>query len=200
MAKEEKENSKKQEKTEKEAPEASSSANQEEQQDENTPTMVALTFDEYDVLEKKIESLQADVEEQKDGWLRSRAELDNYRKRVQRDAVRSHQDAMSSVLKIFLSAADDLERALKNKPENQETQGWVDGIELILQKLQNQMKNQGVERMDVKPGDTFDPNIHEAITQEENPDFEEGQIIDVLQPGYRISDRIIRPAMVRVAS
>jgi molecular chaperone GrpE len=61
------------------------------------------------------------------------------------------------------------------------------------------MKNQGVERLDVKPGDEFDPNIHEAISQEPNPDFEEGQIIDVVQPGYKIADRIIRPAMVRVA-
>ena len=53
--------------------------------------------------------------------------------------------------------------------------------------------------MDIQPGDEFDPNVHEAITQEENPDYKEGQIIEVVQPGYRISDRIIRPAMVRVA-
>jgi molecular chaperone GrpE len=200
MAKEKQEKSKEQKNTEKEASEASNGANEEEQQTEKTSTMVALTFDEYDALEKQIETLQAEVEEQKDGWLRSRAELDNYRKRVQRDAARSYQDAMANVLKIFISVADDLERALKNKPEYKETESWVNGIELILQKLQSQMKNQGVERLEVKPGDTFDPNIHEAITQEENPDFEEGQIIEVVQPGYRISDRIIRPAMVRVAS
>jgi len=53
--------------------------------------------------------------------------------------------------------------------------------------------------VDVNPGDVFDPNIHEAISQEEHPDFEDGQVIDVVQPGYRISERIIRPAMVRVA-
>ncbi len=106
---------------------------------------------------------------------------------------------MTSVLKIFLNVSDDLERALKNKPENEASESWVSGIELICQKLENQMKKQGVERLEVEPGDTFDPNIHEAITQEDNPDFEEGQIIDVVQPGYRISDRIIRPAMVRVA-
>lgn len=161
--------------------------------------MVALTFDEYNALESEIESLKNAVEEQKDGWLRTRADFENYKKRVQRDAARSYQDAMSSILKIFLSAADDLERALKNKPEGKEVDSWVNGIELIHQKLLNAMKNQGVERMDVKPGDEFDPNIHEAITQEDHPDFEEGQIIDVVQPGFRISDRIIRPAMVRVA-
>ncbi len=61
------------------------------------------------------------------------------------------------------------------------------------------MKNQGVERMDIQPGDDFDPNIHEAITQEEHPDYKEGQIIEVVQPVIKNSDRIIRPAMVRVA-
>jgi molecular chaperone GrpE len=161
--------------------------------------MVALTFDEYDALEGQIEKLQGELDGAKDSWLRCRADFDNYKKRVQRDSARSYQDAMTSILKIFLSASDDLERALKNKPEGEGVNGWVNGIELIQQKLTNQLKKQGVERMDVKPGDEFDPNIHEAITQEENPDFKEGQIIEVVQPGYRIADRVIRPAMVRVA-
>jgi molecular chaperone GrpE len=174
-------------------------ASQAADQGEESPPMVALTYDEYDALEKEIESLREDVEEQKDGWLRTRADFENYKKRVQRDTERSYQDAMTSVIKAFLSVSDDLERALKNQPENQEVESWVSGIELIHQKLMNQMKNLGVERLGVKPGDEFDPNIHEAITQEENPDFEEGQIIDVIQPGYKISTRIIRPAMVRVA-
>ncbi|MBW6465705.1 MAG: nucleotide exchange factor GrpE [Brevefilum sp.] len=166
---------------------------------DNGQTMVALTFDEYDALEKELESLQAQVEEQQDGWLRTRADFDNYKKRVQRDAARSYQDAMASIIKTYLAVADDLERALKNKPEGKQVAGWVDGIELIYQKLLTQMKNQGVEQMDVNPGDIFDPNIHEAITQEEHPAYTEGQIIDIVQPGYRITDRIIRPAMVRVA-
>jgi len=198
MPKEKQGKSKKQERPEEEQ-DATANAKKEKQELEETPTMVALTFDEYDALEKKIESLQAEVETQKDSWLRARADLDNYRKRVQRDAARSYSDAMTSVLKIFLNVSDDLERALMNKPENEAAEGWVNGIELICQKLENQIKKQGVERLEVNSGDTFDPNIHEAITQEDNPNFEEGQIIDVVQPGYRISDRIIRPAMVRVA-
>ena len=166
---------------------------------EDGQTMIALTIDEYDALEKELESLQAQVDEQQDSWLRTCADFDNYKKRVQRDTTRTYQDAMASTVKTFLVIADDLERALKDKPAGNEVPGWVDGIELIYQKLLNQMKNQGVERMDVNPGDEFDPNIHEAITQEEHPDFTEGQIIDIVQPGYRIADRIIRPAMVRVA-
>lgn len=174
-------------------------ASGEESSMDEKQTMVALTFDEYDALEKEIETLQEQIEENKDGWLRTRADFDNYKKRVQRDAARSYQDAMTSVVKVFLSTADDLERALKNEPQGKDLDSWINGIELIHQKLITQMKNLGVERMDVNPGDDFDPNIHEAITQEEHEEFKEGQIIDVVQPGYRISDRIIRPAMVRVA-
>jgi len=160
---------------------------------------VGLTFDEFDALEKQIESLKSEVDEKTDQWLRSRADFENYKKRVLRDATRTKQDAMINILKIFLEISDDLERALKHSPDDKNAQGWVDGIGLIYQKLLNKMKNQGVERMEVNPGDEFDPNIHEAITQEDHPDFEDGQIIEVLQPGYKISDRIIRPAMVRVS-
>ena len=176
-----------------------SNASDSNPENEEQQVMISLTYEEYDQLEKRLESLSAEVEEQKDGWLRTRADFENYKKRVQRDASRSYQDAMSSVLKLFLTVSDDLERAIKNKPEEDQIEGWVNGIKLIDQKLLNQMKNLGVERLVVKPGEVFDPNIHEAITQEENPDFEEGQIIDVVQPGYKISDRIIRPALVRVA-
>lgn len=166
---------------------------------DESQAMVALTYDEYDALEQELISLQAQVEEQQDGWLRTRADFDNYKKRVQRDAQRTHQDAVASIIKVHLVIADDLERALKNKPEGKDNSGWINGIELIYQKLLNLIKNQGVERMDVNPGDEFDPNFHEAITQEEHPDFQDGQIIDIVQTGYRIDDRIIRPAMVRVA-
>jgi molecular chaperone GrpE len=194
MKKEDQEKSKKEQQGSHDLPQGNNAGGTEEEH-----PMVALTFDEFDAMEQKIENLQAEVEEQQDQHLRTRADFENYKKRVLRDATRSYQDAMSSAMKIFLSVADDLERALKNSPEGKEIESWLNGIELINQKLMNQMKNQGVERLEIHPGDEFDPNIHEAITQEDNPDFEEGQIIEVVQPGYKISDRIIRPAMVRVA-
>lgn len=172
---------------------------EENQESTDNQAMVALTFDEYDALQKEVEALREEIARQDEGWLRTRADFDNYKKRVQRDAARTYQDTLTSVLKMFLNVADDLELALKHAPDEKTKENWVDGLVLIHQKLLNQMKNQGVERMDVNPGDEFDPNIHEAVTQEDNPDFQEGQIIDVIQPGYRLSDRIIRPAMVRVA-
>jgi molecular chaperone GrpE len=199
MDKEKQEDMKNEEKKEEEKNLEREKSPEEESAAEETQTIVALTFDEYDALEKEIESLQEQIKEHKDGWLRTRADFDNYKKRIQRDAARSYQDAMTSVIKVFLNTANDLERALKNRPQGSEIESWISGIELIHQNLITQMKNLGVERMDVNPGDEFDPNIHEAITQEDHEKFKEGQIIDVVQPGYRISDRIIRPAMVRVA-
>jgi len=189
----------KKEKKQQEMDNQKSAAHGNKNETDESQTMVALTFDEYEVLEKEIESLQVELESQKDGWLRTRADFDNYKKRVQRDAARSHQDTLAGILKIFLVVVDDIERALKNKPEDKAVEGWVNGIELIHQKLLTQINNQGVEQLATAPGDEFDPNLHEAITQEEHPNFKDGQIIEVIQPGYRISDRIIRPAMVRVA-
>ncbi len=198
MKKDDQKNSKKHPNEEGEAPQDPPSKPDHNASDEEQP-MVALTFDEFEAMEKKITALQDEVEEKQDQYLRTRADFENYKKRVLRDTTRSYQDAMTSVMKIFLSVADDLERALKNKPEGEALETWLSGIELIHQKLMNQMKNQGVERLEINPGDEFDPNIHEAITQEDHPDFKDGEIIDVVQPGYRISERIIRPAMVRVA-
>lgn len=197
MTKKDQDKSKEQPKEEGEKPQGPSKEKAEAGEEEQP--MVALTFDEFDAMEKEIQALQAEVEDKQDQYLRTRADFENYKKRILRDATRSYQDAMTSVMKIFLSVGDDLERALNNKPKGEELESWINGIELIHQKLMNQMKNQGVERMEINPGDEFDPNLHEAITQEDHPDFNEGQIIDVVQPGYRISERIIRPAMVRVA-
>jgi molecular chaperone GrpE len=189
----------KKKKKDQEKEQAQENTAKEGQEVDASETMVALTYDEYDALEKEMKSLKAELENQKDTYLRAHADFDNYKKRVQRDASRSYQDAMTSILKIFLNVSDDIERALKNPPKENDISSWINGIELIHQKLMNQMKNQGVERMNVQPGDLFDPNRHEAITQEDHPEYEDGQIIEVVQPGYQISDRIIRPAMVRVA-
>jgi len=161
--------------------------------------IIGLTFDEYDAMEKEVETLRKEIVDQTDQHLRARADFENYKKRLMRDSTKSRQEGMINALKIFVVAADDLELALKNRPAANEIENWFNGIELIHQKLINQIKNQGVERMEIEPGDEFDPNVHEAITQEDHEEFSDGQIIEVVQPGYRISDRIIRPAKVRVA-
>ena len=104
------------EKKEKNKKQAQKEENKEHNPADEGQPMIALTFDEYSNLEKEIESLQLQVDEQLDSYLRTCADFDNYKKRVQRDTTRTYQDALASTVKTFLVIADDLERALKDKP------------------------------------------------------------------------------------
>jgi len=103
-----------------------------------------------------------------------------------------------SVIKKYLVILDDIERALKNRPKDGDGAGWAEGIELIQRKLLSILDSEGIELINQNKVQ-FDPNLHEAISSEENPDFESGEVIEVVQQGYKLGDRIIRPAMVRVA-
>lgn len=133
-----------------------------------------------------------------DGWQRAQAEFSNYRRRVERDQIRMREDAASRVIKQFLPVVDDLTRALKDRPQSGEAAEWAAGIELINRKLSAVLESEGVRRMEVE-GEMFDPNLHEAIAQMESPDHESGQIVEVIQEGYMIGDRVLRAALVRVA-
>ena len=99
------------------------------------------------------------------------------------------------IIKKVLPALDDLERALQNRPADD---AWASGIELIARKLQNILEAEGVKRI-VAEGVAFDPNFHEAISHEPNNDVESGNVIAVVQNGYMLGERVIRPALVRVA-
>jgi molecular chaperone GrpE len=102
------------------------------------------------------------------------------------------------VIKHFLDIVDDLERALKNHPQQGEGAAWAEGIEIIFKKLQSYLGHEGLTRIDPL-GEIFDPNLHEAVTQEESNDHESGVIIEVLRPGYKLGERVLRPAAVKVA-
>ncbi|MFZ2098211.1 MAG: nucleotide exchange factor GrpE [Anaerolineales bacterium] len=134
------------------------------------------------------------------GWQRERAEFFNYKKRMEREQTQGGQNAFASAIRRYLDIADDLERALKNN--NRPTDGngaiWAEGIDLIYRKLVAAFEADGVKRID-KDCKFFDPNLHEAISHEDSPEHESGQIIEVVQPGYTLGERVIRPARVRVA-
>jgi molecular chaperone GrpE len=107
-------------------------------------------------------------------------------------------NATGNVIRRYLDILDDLDRALKNRPQEGEGAAWAQGIELIYRKFQNLLEAEGVVAMDSE-AQMFDPNFHEAISSEDSPDHESGQIIEVLKQGYLIGDRVLRPALVRVA-
>jgi molecular chaperone GrpE len=132
----------------------------------------------------------------KDRWLRKSAEFDNYRKRVERERREQADQAVVDLLQELLSVVDDFDRALTVGGD--EGGAYRKGVELIHGKLHDLLRKQGVKAMDVVGAD-FDPNVHMAVMHEESPDHREGEVIGELQKGYMLHDRLLRPAMVKVA-
>lgn len=149
-------------------------------------------------LQQELAETQAKSNEYLDGWQRSRADFINFKKRVDREQAEVYQRATANVIKKYLEVVDDLELALRNRPEAGDGSVWANGIELIYRKLLTIIENEGIERI-IPQGQLFDPNYHEAISLEPSDQFESGYIIGVLKAGYLLGERVIRPALVRVA-
>lgn len=154
--------------------------------------------DETESLRAALDESQAKAQEYLDGWQRARADFANYKKRVEREQAQVYQNAAASIFKRFLDVLDDLERALKNKPQEGDAAAWSSGVELVYRKFLSILESEGVSVMKAE-GELFDPNLHEAISQEDNDHYESGQIIEVVKNGYVMGDKVIRPALVRVA-
>lgn len=150
---------------------------------------------DVEALKRQLQDAEAKLAESLDGWQRSLADFQNYRKRVERDHELVKASMKGDLIKKVLPMLDDLERALQNRPEES---AWAGGIELIVRKFQNLLDSEGVKRIDAK-GAAFDPAFHEAISHEPSEDVESGHVIDVVQNGYMLGERVIRPALVRVA-
>lgn len=170
----------------------------EEATEELIESEVEALSDEDEAPISELEEWQLKANEYLDGWQRSRADFANYKKRVERDQAQVSQKATANIIKNFLEVMDDLELALKNRPQDGEGAAWADGVELVYRKFSSILEAEGVTPIEAD-GQYFDPTLHEAITNEDNPDYESGQIIDVLKRGYFVGDRVLRPATVRVA-
>ncbi|WP_324721835.1 nucleotide exchange factor GrpE [Salinimicrobium sp. HB62] len=138
------------------------------------------------------EQLKADLEKEKDKFLRLFAEFENYKRRTSKERVEMFKTASQDVIVAMLPVLDDFDRALNeiNKAKDKEL---LKGVELISNKFRETLKSKGLEQMEVKEGDTFDAEIHEAITQIPAPkDKLKGKVVDVVEKGYKLGDRIIR--------
>jgi molecular chaperone GrpE len=160
-----------------------------------TPDVGVQASAEVEALKKQLEETEAKVSEFKDSWLRSQAEFQNYKKRIERDNELVKFAMKGDIVKKILPVLDDLERALQNRPADDL---WANGIELVVRKFQNIVESEGVKRIEAE-GAEFDPNFHEAISNEPSEEVESGHVIAVVQNGYVIGERVIRPALVRVA-
>ncbi len=146
-------------------------------------------------LRKDLAEAESKVSEYKDSWLRSQAEFQNYRKRLDRDQEMMYNSMKGDIIKKVLPVLDDLERALQNRPAEN---AWANGIELVVRKFQNILESEGIQKIEAL-GTEFDPKFHEAISHEPADGAQSGHVIGVVQNGYMLGDRVIRPALVRVA-
>jgi molecular chaperone GrpE len=144
----------------------------------------------------ELADLQRERDDYKDRWLRKGAEFDNYRKRVERERREQADQAVVDLLQELLLVVDDFDRALTVSGD--EGGAYRKGVELIHGKLHDLLRKQGVTAMDVLGAD-FDPNVHMAVMHEQSPEHREGEVIGELQKGYMLGDRLLRPAMVKVA-
>jgi len=129
---------------------------------------------------------------------RAQADFVNYKRRTAQELEQKIRDANASLLTHVLPVLDDLDLALANVPPDIAEHSWPQGITLIGQKLGNLLTQQGLEPIGAE-GDLFDPRIHEAVAYEEHPTYDEGQVANVYRTGYRLRDRVLRPAQVVVA-
>ena len=143
------------------------------------------------------DAVQRERDELYDRLLRKTAEFDNFRKRVDRDRKEMIDWAAADVLGEVLNIADDFDRALA-APAPPEAQPFKAGLELIQKQLADMLKKRGVTTVDALGAD-FDPHHHQAVAYEEVPGAREGEVVGVLSRGYKLGDRLLRPAMVKVA-
>ena len=153
----------------------------------------------------RVQELEAQLAEtakkEQDLLLRTRAEIDNIRRRTEQDVEKAHKFALEKFAKDILNTIDNLERALATprNTEDESVKALFDGVELTLKELLATVARFGVEPVGAV-GETFNPDLHQAISMQPTDGFESNQITTVLQKGYLLNGRVIRPAMVMVAA
>ncbi|MCZ6454237.1 MAG: nucleotide exchange factor GrpE [Alphaproteobacteria bacterium] len=151
----------------------------------------------------RIAELEEEIASVKDQFLRFMAEAENVRKRSERHLAEAHKYGVANFARAILTVADDLSRALSAVPEDQRQgeglfQTLLGGVEAVERELVKVLDAHNIERID-PAGEPFDPNFHEAMFEVPDSDFPSGTVVQVIQPGYRLHDRLLRPARVGVA-
>lgn len=182
--------------------------NELEQQELNQDASLEVEADAVDPLEEaiaRVQELEAQLAEaakkEQDILLRTRAEIDNMRRRAEQDVEKAHKFALEKFAKEILNTIDNLERALATNAnvEDEGVKALFGGVELTLKELLSTVARFGIEPVGAV-GDVFDPEVHQAISMQQVEGFESNQITNVLQKGYLLNGRVVRPAMVMVAA
>ena len=131
---------------------------------------------------------------------RERAEFQNFKRRTTEERMRESGLAAEDLIRKVLTVADDFDRAIEARPGSVAEDPWFEGIAAIDRKLRTLLESEGVNPVDATPGRPFDPREHEAIANVTGTDRPDGEIVEEIRRGYRLRDRVIRPALVAVAS
>ncbi|QUG42158.1 nucleotide exchange factor GrpE [Psychrobacillus sp. INOP01] len=137
------------------------------------------------------------IEEEQDKLIRLRADFENYKRRVQLDKASDYKYRAQSVLMDILPVLDNFERALAVEPTTEEATSLVKGVDMVYRTLLEAVKKEGLEQIEAE-GVAFDPNFHQAVMQEQDDSKESGIVLQELQKGYKLKDRVLRPSMVKV--
>ena len=149
------------------------------------------------LMEGKIAELESALAEAKDRHLRLAADFDNYKKRMRQEQLETIQHASAELIARLLPALDDLHKALDHKPAGID-EPWVKGVELSVRKLEEALGTHGLQPIEAV-GERFDPKLHEAVGHEESTEHPEDTVVSELRRGYRVRDRVVRPALVKVS-
>jgi molecular chaperone GrpE len=149
---------------------------------------------------ERVATLEAEKAELKDRMLRIAAEFDNYKKRMRKEVTEHEVKAREAVLREFLEIADNLERAVSSwkEGEQKDVKSVQDGVDLVLRLFKSKLERHSVTAIEAK-GQPFDPRVHDAISQAPSADVSPGTVLHELQKGYRVGERLLRPALVVVA-
>jgi molecular chaperone GrpE len=159
---------------------------------------VSATEERVRALEAELEAARAEVQHEHDRWVRERADLENLKKRAARERAETVKFGNEQVLKDLLPVVDNLERAVEHARAGGNGQPLVEGVALVLKSLLDVLERHGVTRVDAK-GKPFDPTHHEAMAQIESAEHPPNSVVEEHQAGYRLHDRLLRPALVTVA-
>ncbi|TWN86739.1 Protein GrpE [Bacillus paralicheniformis] len=150
-----------------------------------------------EMLEKQLKELQERLEEKENKLLRVQADFENYKRRARLDLEAAEKYRSQRIISDLLPALDNFERARQIDPDNEQTKSLLQGMEMVHRQILEALKNEGVEQIP-SVGEQFDPNMHQAVMQVEDEAYESNAVVEELQKGYKLKDRVIRPSMVKV--
>ena len=163
----------------------------------STPSRVEL-LEQLEAATRELDETKARAEEATYNWQRSAADFANYKRRTEEERSVVTQLGTAVVISKLLGALDDFDRALASVPSDAHP-GWLEGIQLVERKLRGVLESEGVTPIDAL-GEPFDPNLHEAVVHEPTAEHPDNQVIEELQRGYLLHDRVLRPSLVKVAN